>query len=253
MSKKPIILHIIDELRIGGAQTHLLTMLRAAKRSYDVDHRILSLSGDGQIGDQIRSLGIPIEILDMSGLLKEKKFINAIKVLKDVIAKVQPDIVEAHLTWSRLLGLWAARSKGVRKRIGFEHGDIYFNSWKWRAANFVGQFFADEIIVCSQALASWVHNTHGVLSSKMKVFYNCVDPEAFCRPDNSGDERRKLGIPDSAVAFCAVGTLGGGVNKRMDVCIDAFSRIRKSGVNAVLVICGDGPMRGKLEQVWFNH
>jgi hypothetical protein len=40
------------------------------------------------------------------------------------LAADKPDLVEAHLTWSRLLGLYAAWSASVPKRFGFEHGDL---------------------------------------------------------------------------------------------------------------------------------
>jgi glycosyltransferase involved in cell wall biosynthesis len=47
--------------------------------------------------------------------------------------------------------------------------------------------------------------------------------------------------------FCAVGTLGRGVNKRMDVCIRALAGARSEGANVALVICGNGEQRGELE------
>ncbi len=49
--------------------------------------------------------------------------------------------------------------------------------------------------------------------------------------------------------FCAVGTLGHGINKRVDVCIRALATARLAGTKAALVICGDGEQRSELEEL----
>ena len=49
--------------------------------------------------------------------------------------------------------------------------------------------------------------------------------------------------------FCAAGTLGRGVNKRVDVCIRALAAARSAGAKAALVICGDGEQRSELENL----
>jgi 1,4-alpha-glucan branching enzyme len=46
-----------------------------------------------------------------------------------------------------------------------------------------------------------------------------------------------------------VGTLGRGVNKRVDVCIRALATARSAGAKAALVICGDGEQRSELERL----
>jgi glycosyltransferase involved in cell wall biosynthesis len=154
--------------------------------------------------------------------------------------------VEAHLTWSRFLALFAAWRCGVPKRIGFEQGDLYMNSWKFRVANFILQSLAHRIVVCSEALGQWAHSTHGIFRSKLLVLHNCVDLTRF-RPE--GSATRDIGFRAGETVFAAVGTLGRGVNKRMDVCIRALAAARRAGANVALVICGDGEQRQELEQL----
>jgi glycosyltransferase involved in cell wall biosynthesis len=239
-------IHIIDELRTGGAQTHLITMLREATLHYGIEHHVVSLFGDGQLSGEIRDLGIPIHALDLRCHLEGRHFLAASAELQTLIAQLRPDLVEAHLTWSRLLGLFAAWRAGVPLRIAFEHGDIYLDSWKFRAANFLAQWFAHRIVVCSEALADWAHRTHGIFRSKFFVRHNCVDLVRFSR---SGPQAGDLKIPQGTTAFCVVGTLGRGVNKRVDVCVRALAAARIAGTNAMLVICGDGEQRSNLERL----
>jgi hypothetical protein len=141
-----LVLHIIDELKVGGAQTQLADVLREAIRRYPIKHHVVSLFGDGPIGQNLRSLGIPVETLDLRPLMGRRRFLAAAKVIEGRIRSLRPAIVEAHLTWSRLLGLYAAWRAGVPLRIAFEQGDIYLKSWKFRAANFVGQYLAHHIV-----------------------------------------------------------------------------------------------------------
>ena len=51
------------------------------------------------------------------------------------------------------------------------------------------------------------------------------------------------------MTFCAVGTLGNGVNKRVDILIRAIAEARTRGAGVGLLICGDGDQRADLESV----
>lgn len=249
MNPPLLILHVIDEFRVGGAQTHLVTMLREALRAWPgVSHQAVSLFGDGPIGDELRALGVETTALDLRPLLSRRRFLAAAGALRDVFRKEQPGIVEAHLTWSRLLGLYAAWRAGVPGRFGFEQGDVYLTGLKFRAANFLGQVFARRIVVCSQALGDWAHRTHGIARERLVVFHNCVDPERF-RPPAGPADAADFPRPECATLFCAVGTLGRGVNKRVDVCIRALAEARRRGADVGLVVCGDGEQRPELEKL----
>jgi glycosyltransferase involved in cell wall biosynthesis len=57
-----------------------------------------------------------------------------------------------------------------------------------------------------------------------------------------------MGYEQDTVLLCAVGSLGAGVNKRVDVSIAAVAQAFKQGANVALVVCGDGPLRPVLEK-----
>ena len=238
------IVHVIDELKVGGAQTHLITMLREMTSRGLYEHEVWGLFEDGPVSESLRDLGIPVRALDLRRNFGAFRFDRAARTIQEEIRRSRPDLVEAHLTWSRLLGLWAAQREGVPRRIGFEQGDIYLNSLPFRLANFAGQALAHHIVVCSRALADWVHTTHRVSRSRLEVLHNCVDTERF-QPSNRRSRPNEW--PNVSTLFCAVGTLGSGVNKRMDLCIRAIAEARAAGADVGLVICGDGNQRPVLE------
>jgi 1,4-alpha-glucan branching enzyme len=238
--------HVIDELRTGGAQTHLVTMLRESVKYHGIEHHVMTLFGDGELSQEIRDLGIQVHVLDLRPYFRGRKFLAAVSDVQMLLESLRPDLVEAHLTWSRFIALFAAWRVGVPLRVGFEHGDLYMSSWKVRAANFFAQSFMHHIVVCSEALGDWFRRTHGISRSKLLVLHNCVDLTRF---NKRGPKAQGIEFPQGTIVFCAVGTLGGGVNKRVDVCIRALASARSSGAKAALVICGDGEQRSALEDL----
>lgn len=238
------LIHIIDELKVGGAQSHLVTILRELKARDLYEHEVWVLFEDGPVAKSLREIEIPVRPLNLRHQFASRRFDLVAGAIQEEIRDTRPDLVEAHLTWSRLLGLWAAWREEVPRRIGFEHGDIYLTSFPFRAANFVAQGLAHHIVVCSRSLADWVSTTHRVSRSRITVMHNCVDSALFqpkcprLRPDT---------WPQVDTLFCAVGTLGTGVNKRFDVCVRAVAEARANGADVGLVICGDGSQRPILE------
>jgi glycosyltransferase involved in cell wall biosynthesis len=238
--------HVIDELRTGGAQTHLVTVLREAVKYRGIEHHVVTLFGDGELSREVRELGIQVHVLDLLPYFRKGRFLSAIAEVQTLLESLRPDLVEAHLTWSRFFALFAAWRAGVPLRIGFEQGDLYMKSWKFRLANFFAQSLAHRIVVCSEALADWAHRTHGISRSRLLVMHNCVDLARFSK---NGPRAQDIGFPKGTTVFCAVGTLGRGVNKRVDVCIRALAAARTAGAEAALVICGDGEQRSELEKL----
>jgi len=242
------ITHIIDEMKLGGAQTHLITMLIQLQRQYTYQHTVVGLFGDGPIVERLRDIGIEVIVLDIRDDLTHRRFDRAVNTIRKVLIDLQPDLVEAHLTWSRLLGLLAARLAGIEKRFGFEHGDIYMNSLKFRVANYLSQLYISDFIVVSDALRQWVHETHHIQNRKMRILHNCVDTAKFNPDVAPAEDVMALKSPD-ATLFAMVGTLGSGVNKRVDIGIQATAYATEQGENVHLVIAGDGDQRDSLEQM----
>lgn len=241
----PLIYHLIDEFRVGGAQTHLITMLADAQQRHPYRHRVGCLFEDGKISDELRRLGVEMDIFDARASFAGRRFDRVVRRLQQTFVLHRPSVVEAHLSWSRLLGLPAAALAGVPGRIGFEHGDIYMATPALRAANFLTQFAAQEVIVCSDALRRWVEATHHTQHERLRVLHNCVDTKRF-QPLGSGAAPIAFRLPAGCLRLVTVGTLGRGVNKRVDLSIRALAIAVERGANVGLVVAGDGEQRTEL-------
>ena len=152
-----------------------------------------------------------------------------------------------HLTWSRFLANTAAFLNRIHTRVGFEQGDIYNTSFKFRIINFLSQRMFKKIVVCSNTHKIWTNKTYGISNSRITVYHNCVDINKF---DTVKEENYTIfDKPKVDFLFCAVGTLGRGVNKRMDINIKSIIQLNKIGYDVGLVICGDGDQKAELQEL----
>lgn len=241
------IVHLIDSLVIGGAQTHLVTILKCVSRK-DYFHIVYSLTDELDIAGEIEGLGIRVISLDLKGSIKRKRWGFIIRVLFRMFKEEMPDILETHLTWSRLFGTIAFVMSGKKKIISFEQGDIYNISWKYRLTNFLTSFFIDVIITNSNAMKKWICKNYGIFHGKVTVMHNAILTDFFRPRDDDGSFRKNLGIGQDEIVIASVGTLGKGINKGMNYCIDAMSILRQKHKNIKLIIVGDGELRGELEK-----
>jgi glycosyltransferase involved in cell wall biosynthesis len=222
-------------------------MLRHAVAHYPGEHRVLGLFGEGTMSAEFERLGIPVDVIDIGPALRRHAYREATGMIRTLLEQFRPSVVEAHLSYSRFFGMPAAWLAGVPVRIGFEQGDLYMDEWKHRIANYATQYAAQRVVVCSNALAGWASKTHGIQRHRMTVMHNCVDEQKF--NPAVPEARDHFGFGPETTVVCAVGTLGKGVNKRVDIIIRAIGKLRRDGQDVALVVCGDGEQRPALESL----
>lgn len=243
------ILHFIDEIKMGGAQTHLLTIIKEMLIQHPKDiQKVVVLFEDDSLSNKFREIGVEVECLNLRNYFATKSYFKIISILKEFIKNENPQVVETHLTWSRLLANTAAKLVGIKNRIGFEQGDIYLNSIFFRLTNFFSQFIFDKIIVCSDELKIWTKKTHHISNSNLKVMYNCVDLTKF-KPVEIKNIEKVLEKKTPKFNFITVGTLGKGVNKRVDISVKATAILKEKGYDVGLIVCGDGEQKQDLKNL----
>ena len=77
------IIHFIDELKMGGAQTHVYTMCAEnLKRNPKHNITVVSLFGDGELRERFEELGVKVKVFDFRVLLSKKKYFNIVKQIR---------------------------------------------------------------------------------------------------------------------------------------------------------------------------
>lgn len=178
------VMHVISDTNIGGAGRALINYLRY----YDRDRYELSvvLPRGSELIPSIQSYGA--WIYEVDGMADKSMDFGALRELKALIHKVDPDIVHTH---GALTGRIAAKQCG-KAAVFTRHSAFPFPAYVRKTPlkllyKFLYEHYADRIIVISPAGAE-VLREGGVSADKIDVMMNGVDP----LPTPGGAEREAL-------------------------------------------------------------
>lgn len=103
------VLHLISGLSTGGTEMMLHRLLRDTDRTA-AESMVVSLTAGGAMADSIRSLGVPVQSLDMRrGMPNPLAALRLVSILR----RFRPDVLQTWLYHADLLGLVAGRLAGV--------------------------------------------------------------------------------------------------------------------------------------------
>ena len=171
------ILHIVNELNVGGSETALYRQLLALQDQAYAFY-VIVLTKPGYYSEPIKNFGIPIYYLSIN----KAKILKALYQLITLIKNIEPDIVQTWLYHSDFLGGLCAKFCGVKKIIwGIRCEGVQLKSttkWVKRGCALLSWIVPHFIITNSQA-ALRQHNRTGYQSRKMQIIYNGFDTQLF--------------------------------------------------------------------------
>jgi glycosyltransferase involved in cell wall biosynthesis len=186
------VLHIINDLSLGGAET-LLYRLTALPST--VEHRIVSLGPPEWYSKPLEERGIRVEYFDMRSPLA---MASGIFRLRRLIRESGADVVQCWLYRSNVVGGLAARIAGVPVAWGVHCSSLTPLKYSSRAlaylSGLLAPFVPGFIINCSKQSAE-LHSKLGYAAAPGAVIHNGYDPARFY-PDAASREamRKRLGI-----------------------------------------------------------
>jgi glycosyltransferase involved in cell wall biosynthesis len=234
------VVHIINGLETGGAELVLLRLLLNADRSR-FEMNVISLTGDGPIGELMRRSGIRVHFLGMS-----VGFPNPLAVLRlaQLLRRERPDIVQTWLQQSDLVGSLAGHIAGVGVILwNIRHSTLHPKFIKRRTrivsrvCAMLSPILPHSVVCCSES-ARDEQLKLGYCRKKMVVIPNGVSAKKF-RPDSAARTviRHELGIPEQAILFGTAGRYH--PQKDYPHLVKAASEIIAHRSDAVFALCGD--------------
>jgi glycosyltransferase involved in cell wall biosynthesis len=234
------VLHVISGLDTGGAEVMLAKLLRAT--ASQVEGRVVSLTGDGVVGERIRALGVETVLLGMRRGIPDPRGVLA---LASEFRRFRPDVVQTWMYHADLIGGLSARLAGRPPVIwGIRNAELDDATARWttrqtlRACALLSGFLPSRIVSCSERARDF-HVARGYRADRIVVIPNGFEVDVF-RPDPAAREavRRELGI--------ATDTLVVGMVARYHPMKD-FGNFSQAAGRAVrelpgirFVLCGDG-------------
>ena len=195
--------HVISTLQVGGAEMAMLKLLSLTP-SEEFQCSVVALGSDGPIGDEIRSLGIPVRALNIRPERADPR--AAVKLLGALRAR-RPQVVQTWMYHADLLGGLAGRVLGARVCWDIQSGtlepdDVCARTLRiQKACARLSRFLPDAVVCCSEAGRD-IHVGVGYDARRMHVIPNGFDTERL-RPDRAARAavRRELGIADDEVVI----------------------------------------------------
>jgi glycosyltransferase involved in cell wall biosynthesis len=203
-TKKPLrILHIINNLGLGGAET-LLYRLAASDSANE--HIVVSLSSPSWYSSRLREDGVELHHLDLDSLAAIPP---AMLRLKNIIRRSDADVVQCWMYRSNVFGGLLARLSGKPVVWGVHNSSYEPLRPSARAlvhfSRFVVSWTPDFIINCSTESAR-LHAKLGYSAVDGAIVHNGYDPAAFYPDESSRKTTRKalgLGTEEFAVGTIA--------------------------------------------------
>ena len=235
--KGPRILQILTRADLGGAQVHVLDLLRGLQGDFDM---VLATGEEGYCTEQARALGIECHLLP--GLVQRIDPLCDLKALTSAvlaIRKIRPDLVHCHTTKAGLIGRLAARLLNV-PAIYTVHTWCFTEgtSRSWRAfglpSETVAARWARRIITVSDA------NRMAAISKGV------ANPDKFVTVHNGVEDCSVRAKPGAGSTPRIVMVARFVAQKNQALLIEAVARI---GSPLILTLVGDGPLRQQAVQL----
>jgi len=199
------VLHVIDHLDLGGAQTALLDMLRHRDRSaFDVE--VAVMHGRGPFADALEELGIkvhslarakwpPVYVTEFVRLLRATDF----------------QVVHFHLQGANWIAKPLAALAGQRVLIAHEHssGDLRFRGLGSLVPDASTHLFSSRIIAVSKGVRDFLTRWEAIPPDRIELVPNAVDEEIFrpCTEEKRQAARSQLSIPMDTFVAGGIGRL----------------------------------------------
>jgi glycosyltransferase involved in cell wall biosynthesis len=232
----PRILQIVTKADLGGAQVHVLDLLRGFRDDFEM---VLATGEEGYCTDQARSFGIECHVLP--SLVQRIDPISDLKATAEsikLIRAIRPDLVHCHTTKAGLVGRLAARLANV-PAVFTAHTWCFSEgtSLAWRALGRPAETFA---ALCSKKIIT-VSEANRTAAIAKKI----ARADKFVTVHNGGVDTLHRARPGSGNPPRIVMVARFAAQKNQTLLVETVAKLKRP---AILTLIGDGPLRQQAEQ-----
>ena len=227
------VLHVIDHLDLGGAQTALLDMLRHRDQSaFEVE--VAVMHGRGPFAEALEALGIKVH-----SLARRKWPPTYVTEFVRLLRNADFQIVHFHLQGANWVAKPLAALVGQRVRIAHDHtsGDLRFRGASSLLPDASSHLFSSRIIAVSKGVRDFLTRWEAVPAELIELVPNAVDDEIFCpcTEEQKHAARSRLRVSKEAFVAGGIGRLAQEKNFAL------LPRLAALHPDIIFVIAGSGP------------
>lgn len=229
--------HLVTTFDTGGLQNGIVNLVNHGDPER-VRHTILSLRGRTGLADRL--LRGDVVSLDLG----EGRHAAAWRIIAERLRELAPDVLHTRNWGTYPDGILAARRAGVGRRVhGFHGRDLANAHGEGLKRRILGKFLSwatDRIITLTPSMKREYIRDYRVGENRVTVIPNGVDLDRLAAFDAD---------PALASSF-TVATVGRlDAVKNLPLLVRAFAAMERRTPGDRLVICGDGPVRGEVEEI----
>lgn len=235
------IVHIIIGLNIGGAELMLKRLVLEGSSDSTVNHIVISLGELGPIGSALREEGLTVYALEMSAV---SHIPYTILKLRNLLKKIQPDVVQTWMYHADFIGGLVAKSLGINRIIwGIRTTDVTQGNSQLtiklsKICSKLSYYVPDKII-CAATTSKNHHISIGYDENKMLVIPNGYNINDLIATDKDGLELRKqLNLNSEDIVIGSVGRYNPVKNQKLFV--EVASILTKQLSNLKFMMVGRG-------------
>lgn len=240
MSEPIRILQVVTYMGRGGLETMLMNYYRNIDRSKVQFDFLTHRSEKADYDDEIEALGGKIYHLPRLNPFS-RSYLKAL----DRFFKEHREYQVVHCHQDCLSGvvLKVAKANGVKFTIAHAHSASQDKNLKYLIKVIAKKNikkYSDQLFACGDEAGKWMFET-----DDFKVINNAIDTDLYTyNKEKSLEVRRKLGIEGKFV----VGHVGRfNYPKNHKFIVDVFDEVQKMEPDSVLMLVGDGDLRGEIE------
>lgn len=238
------VLHLIDSLDLGGAQTVILGLAgQLREMGFSID--VACMHGRGVFTRDLEKLGISVASLS-SAKFPPGYLWNLPLLLQDG----KYDIVHTHLFGSNWIGKPLAAAIGMRNLVAHDHCNDRFRHER-RSALFMDSLtnrLSSVIIGVSASTCDFLRKEEGLDPEKVRLIYNGVDAEEFQPATNEERAAAKQSFgwnPETLI----IGGAGRFVpQKNFALWLEVASDLKLQFPEARFLLAGAGPEESQLRE-----
>lgn len=246
MSEPIRVMHVMGHMMGGGVEATVMNHYRHIDRTRVQFDFVVDSDSTVVPREEIETLGGRVFVVP-----PYKRLPRYLRACEALFREQRPDIVHSNVNALSVFPLAAAKKAGVPIRIAHSHstaapGEIAKNTVKnilrpW------SRVFPTHLAACSEVAGRWLFGDRAVDEGRVRIIKNAIDLERFSYDsDRRAGKRQELGIAEDQLVVGQVGRLC--FQKNQLFTLDVFAEVLKHSPDAVLILVGDGPMRGEIEK-----
>jgi glycosyltransferase involved in cell wall biosynthesis len=237
------LMFIVPCFGFGGLEQVVINIVKELDRSRYNPSFCSLLAPVPEMFEKIKALDLPCYVLDKGEGFNCWLPFRIARLLR----RNRIDLINGHDIGATLFAAFATRLAGIGKIVHTDHSQILTKHKFMPVYRWVLKQRVSCSITVSENLERFLISNFGLKRERVITIPNGIEVDRFAKGQDTSYLYREFGIDEKARIIGSIGRLT--EQKGMRYLIEAFSKVNHDVPDTMLIIVGDGELRGDLEKL----